>query len=262
MNLRRLIGFFLLVGLSGATARPACAWSPTLEHALFLDAQRMLPRSLALLMRDRERAVFDAAQRPPQGLAAFRTELASGSLGVPTVGFFDAELRGAADMMTRKQLGAGLVRMGAVFRLVADVSDPVLASPSGELPPEVVAQYYAFLESNLAKIPVVLADENSLHLRRDELPAYWQSLLERSRDDGPVIRTEMYVDGRVTRHEALDYRSPVFGVGSLAYSRAVTAIASTWLATWRSVHGDMGRIRPPYLLGPVPGNEAAQGNFQ
>jgi hypothetical protein len=69
----------------------------------------------------------------------------------------------------------------------------------------------------------------------------------------PVILGEMLLQGRVVRHQALDYRSPVFGVGSLAYSRAVTGIAATWLATWRSVRGDMGRIRQPRTVSPPIG---------
>jgi hypothetical protein len=258
MKLRRAFPFLVITGMVATATPDAFAWSPALEHALYRDALRLLPRSLAQLMRDREREVLQAAQRPPQGLPSFRAELASGSLQDTTAVAFDAELQGAAEMMKNRQLSAGLVRMGAVFRKAADIADPVLAARPGELPPEVVAQYYAFLEGNLEKIPVVLDDEHYLKLGRGDLPAYWRARLLRSREDAPVIRTEMYVDGRVTRHETIDYRSPVFGVGSLAYSRAVTGIAATWLATWRAIHGDMGRIHPPYLLGPVPGNENSE----
>ncbi len=33
----------------------------------------------------------------------------------------------------------------------------------------------------------------------------------------------------------------MFGVASLSYSRAVTAIAATWLAVWRDARGDLTR---------------------
>jgi hypothetical protein len=52
-------------------------------------------------------------------------------------------------------------------------------------------------------------------------------------------------------HRTLDYRSPVFGVGSLAYSRAVTAIAATWLAVWREAQGDLTRMPAPREVRPV-----------
>jgi hypothetical protein len=259
MTSRFFIRFLILkAGLLAVAAVPASAWTPALEQSLFRDAQRLLPRSLAVLMRDRERAVLDAAQRPPLGLPGFRAELATGPLQDKTLTAFDAELRGATDMMLKKQLGVGLVRMGSSLRVAADVSDPVLAQ-QGELPPAVAAEYYAFIEANLAKIPIVLDDPQALRLGRTDLPAYWQSLLARSRSDVSVIRTEMLVQGRVVRHQTIDYRNPVFGVGSLAYSRAVTGIAATWLAAWRDVRGDMGQMRLPRLLTPPPPIEASAG---
>ena len=46
------------------------------------------------------------------------------------------------------------------------------------------------------------------------------------------------MNGRVVDHRRLDYRSPAWAVSSLAYSRAVTAVAASWLAVWREAHGD------------------------
>ena len=43
-------------------------------------------------------------------------------------------------------------------------------------------------------------------------------------------------------HRSIDYRSPVFAVASLSYSRAVNGIAATWLAVWREAHGDTTRM--------------------
>ena len=51
-------------------------------------------------------------------------------------------------------------------------------------------------------------------------------------------------------HRTIDYRSPVFGVASLSYSRAVTAIAATWLAVWRDVRGDVTRTPRPATVQP------------
>jgi hypothetical protein len=253
MNYRFLVSsLVVLSGLAGGSS--AFAWSPALEQSLYRDAQKLLPRSLAILMQDRERAVLEAAQRPPLGLAGFRDELAAGALKPETLSAFEAELKGATDMMQHKQLGAGLVRMGALLRVAADVCDPTLTQ-QGTLPPAVTSEYYAFLETNLDKIPVVIDDPNALQLTRPELPTYWQALLARSRGDVPVILGEMISQGRVVRHQAIDFRSPVFGVGSLAYSRAVTGIAATWLATWRGVRGDMGRIRQPRVVtAPIGGS--------
>src|ERR1041385_5945631 len=103
MRLRRAVPFLLMSAAIASATPEAQAWSPALEHSLYRDAQRLLPRSLARLMSDRETAVFDAAQRPPQGLAALRAEIATGALKDTTAQAFDGELRGAAQMMANHQ---------------------------------------------------------------------------------------------------------------------------------------------------------------
>jgi len=42
----------------------------------------------------------------------------------------------------------------------------------------------------------------------------------------------------------------VFGVASLSYSRAVNAVAATWLAVWRDVRGDVTRMVTPTPVKP------------
>jgi hypothetical protein len=232
-----------------ALAAPAAAWPTVLEQSLYRDAQRLLPRSLALLLRDREVAVLEAARQAPPELTGLASELTAGAIRPETSAALDNQLKEAAALMQKRQVSAGLVRLGALFRVAADVSDPVLCSAEG-FPPGLVAEYYAFIEKNLDKIPVVLDDRRALQLSRGELPAYWQGLLGRSRLDGPVIRTEMFQAGRVVRAQTIDYRSPVFAVASLAYSRAVNGIAATWLAGWRSVRGDTGQTRDPHIVAP------------
>jgi hypothetical protein len=62
----------------------------------------------------------------------------------------------------------------------------------------------------------------------------------------------------VVDHRTIDFRSPVFGVASLAYSRAVTGIAATWLALWREARGDVTRRRPPSTVAPRERPDAAR----
>ena len=249
------------VALLCGVAVPASAWPPELESALYRDAQRLLPRSLAILLSDRELAVLAAAREARPELTGWAGELSSGQIRPETSRVFDAQLKDAAALMYKRQMSAGLVRMGALFRVAADVADPVLCGGREAFPPGVVAEYYAFVSKSLVKIPVVLDDARALKLSREELPGYWQSLLVRSREDAPVIRTELFQNGRVVNHLTLDYRSPVFGVGSLAYSRAVNGIAATWLAGWRGVRGDLTRMRRPRIVEPrdAPQADAANG---
>ena len=67
-----------------------------------------------------------------------------------------------------------------------------------------------------------------------------------------MIRGELFVNGRVVDHRRLDYRSPAWAVSSLAYSRAVTGAAATWLAVWREAHGDTTHTPRARELRPEP----------
>jgi hypothetical protein len=253
----RCVPAALALIVAGGT--PATAWPPELERALYRDAQKLLPKSLAVLLRDRETQVLLAARDTPPDLTGWASELSTGQIRPETVGAIDAQLQDAAVLMQNRQLSEGLIRLGALFRIAADVSDPVKCVGSETFPPGVIAEYYSFVLKNLDKIPLVLDDPRALKLSREELPPYWQGLLARSRVDAPVIRIELFQNGRLVRHDTLDYRSPVFGVGSLAYSRAVNGVAATWLAGWRSVRGDMGRVREPRLVEPREPPQADRG---
>jgi len=154
------------------------------------------------------------------------------------------------EMLRHQRVTEGLVRLGSLLRIPADLADPVLSAGPEGYPAGVVREYYAFVSTNLAKIPVVLDDPESLKLARRELPGFWQGLVDRSRPQSPVLRTELFRNGKVVSYRAIDFRSPVYGVASLSYSRAVTGIAATWLAVWRDARGDLTRPASPRLVTP------------
>jgi hypothetical protein len=231
---------------------PALAWTTRLMEAMARDARRLLPRSLAQLIAEREKEVLEDAWRFPPALSqSLAGDLAGGRLREETLQAFDARVAEVVELFRNRQVSDGVVRMGSLLRVPADVSDPVLSAGADGYPAGVTREYYAFLEGSLDKIPVVLDDKAALKLDRRALGAYWQRLLDRSRSDSPVIRIELFRGGRVVDHRTIDYRSPVFGVGSLAYSRGVTAIAATWLAVWREVRGDATRMPVPTEVAPA-----------
>jgi hypothetical protein len=240
----------------------AGAWPVVLMQSLGRDARRLVPRSLALLMAEREREILEEAQRfPPEITQALATDLADGMLRPATLAALEGRASEAVELFQERRVSDGVIKLGALLRIPADLSDPVLSAGNEGYPSGVVREYYAFVAGSLDKIPVVLDDAAALRLPSRRLPVYWQSILGRSRGHSGVIRTELFQNGRVVDHRTIDYRSPVFGVGSLSYSRAVTAIAATWLALWREVNGDLTRIpttrqvrpqEPPAALATPP----------
>jgi hypothetical protein len=242
----------LVTALVGLTASEASAWPTSLVECLVRDARRLVPRSLARLIGEREKQVLEQTQHFPLLLSqAMTADLSSGQLAPETLSALDAEVGESLALFKELRVSDGLIRLGATLRIPADLSDPVLVAGPEGLPAGVAREYYAFIEANLGRLPVVLDDGAALKLARRQLPAYWQSLLDKSRADTPVLRAELYRGGRVVDHRALDWHSPVFAVAQVAYSRAVTGIAATWLVLWRDARGDMTRMRQPKEIQPT-----------
>jgi hypothetical protein len=237
--------------------QPALAWPAETMAALSRDARKLLPRSLSRLLGERESFVLDETRRFPPDLArALAQDLPSGRLRPETLDALAAHADAAFRLLKEGQVTEGLVRLGGLLRIPADLSDPVLAVGPEGWPAGLTREYYALFAANLAKMPVVLDDRAALKLTRKELPALWQSLVERSRVQVPVMREALFVNGRVVDHRRLDYRSPAWAVSSLAYSRAVTGAAATWLAVWREANGDTTRMPTAREVVPQPQPEA------
>jgi ribosome modulation factor len=246
----------IVLGVAALTAfgaTPAAAWPDALVKALGRDARRLVPRSLAALLAEREPQVLEEARRFPVVLSQrLAVELPGGELSAETLAALETHAGRAVDLLRERRVSEGVVALGGLLRVPADLSDPVLAAGPEGYPAGVVNEYYAFILASLDKIPVVLDDPPALKLERRQLSGYWQGLLGRSRGQASVIRMELFRNGRLVDHRTLDYRSPVFGVASLAYSRAVTAIAATWTVLWREARGDLTRVPGTRTVVPVP----------
>ncbi len=244
-------GIALLLAFGWVAAPSAAAWPVSLMQSLARDARRLLPKSLNRLIGEREAAIFaEGPKFPPELQRALALDLNSGRLRPDTLDAAQSHTRAFFPLVQEKRISEALVMLGATYRIPVDLSDPALSiGPSG-FPPGVAREYYAFVERNLGKIPVVLEDRVALQMKAADLPAYWQAVLSHSRAQSHVIREELWRQGRLVDSRTLDFRNPVFGVGSIAYSRAVNAIAVTWLALWREAGGDLTRMPSPKAVLP------------
>ncbi len=235
---RALLGLALLACVPAG----ASAWPAETLTSISRDARKLLPRSLSRLLGERETQVVDELRRfPPEISVALARDLPGGTLTPPTVAALEAQADRVIELLREGQVSQGVVRLGGLLRIPADLSDPVLAVGPEGWPAGVTREYYALFAANLKKMPVVLDDPEALKMSRKDLPGLWQSLLTRSGGHSAVIRTELFRGGRVVDHRRLDYRSPAWAVSSISYSRAVTATAATWLAVWRAARGDTTR---------------------
>ena len=240
-----------VLALAALAPAAAGAWPAPLTESITRDARRLIPRSLGMLMSEREKEIFEASQRlPPELTQALTADLVQGELRPATLAALQAHTEEAVALLRQQKVSEGVVKLGALLRIPADLSDPVLSVGAEGYQAGVTHEYYSYLNLNLKKIPVVIESKPALSMKRSELPAYWQGLLGRSRSQSAVIRTELFQRGRVIDHRTVDFRNPVFGVASLSYSRAVNAIAATWLAVWRDVRGDVTRMVTPTPVKP------------
>ncbi len=241
----------LLFGVLCLLARSGSAWPAALMENLARDARRLVPRSLGLLIAEREPEILELVQRLPAPIVrSLATDLPRGRLSPETLALLEAQPAQAVELLRQLRVDEGILRLGALMRVPADLADPVLSAGARGFPAGVARQYYAFVERSLHKIPVVLEDRAALSLPRSSLGAYWQRLLDSSKAQAPVILRELFQHGRVVDQRRLDHRNPVFGVASLAYSRAATGIAATWRAVWREAGGDPTRVPVPRTVGP------------
>ncbi len=244
-------GTLLPIALLALVPDAAMAWPAETMTALSRDARRLLPRSLSRLLGEREARIRVEIGRFPADIArAMAADIPSGQLRPETLAALDYETRRVVEMLQEGRVSEGLLRLGGLLRIPADVADPILTGVSGGWPAGVPREYYALLDANLDRMPVVLDDAEALDVTREQLPDLWQSLLDRSRPQAVVIRTELFREGRVVDHRRLDYRSPAWAVASLSYSRAVTGIAATWLAVWRAARGDTTSMPRPRQIAP------------
>ena len=114
-------------------ARPAAAWPAETIGAMSRDARRLLPRSLSRLLGERESFVLDEARRfPPDLSRALAQDLPTGRLRPETLEALTAHTDAAYRLLKEGQVSEGLVRLGSLLRIPADLSDPVLAvGPEG-----------------------------------------------------------------------------------------------------------------------------------
>lgn len=232
-------------------APPAGAWPSSLRGPILRDARKLLPASLATVMGRREEAINEAADRLPNEITeAVTSDLVAGRVGPGTITAVSQELDAILVMLRSREVGEGLVRLGALGRVAADMCDPALAPGAAAWPPPLSREYYAFAEAQLPRIPVVLQDEGLLQLRRHELPSRWQVMLDESQERATELPDSMVQAGHVVSYRTLDFRSPAFSVASLSYSRAVTSVAALWLVVWREARGDLGRQRSPHEVVP------------
>ncbi len=260
---RRLLGGLVACGLLlfSGTVATASVWTPSVRKKMVADALKVAPPTLARQIRRHAALLLagmaDAAVRGEGASHRQESDQASGA----AVSLALTAQWVVAAMEERRPMADVVYRLGVVSHYAADLSDPILTDPRGTTA-AFAADYARYVEGNLSRYPVVFYGYPAI-----------ESLREAGADRGDPgapagrrIRADALAQARHARayfehlerayalsggrSEPFDERSLPFGIGSLAYSRAVTGIARAWLHVWAAARGDLSGT--PHLEGAPP----------
>jgi hypothetical protein len=244
------IAAFLAVLLCAPEAK---AWPAHLSQRIAKDALKLVPRSLAEMLLANEVEIFaDARTSDLPALPLVYVDLAEGKLSGPTRTALGLEFDERAKALQGSDFRASLIALGATYRLAADLADPAIGLGLGadSKAAAIRKEFYSFVTENRERIPLVVSQPDSLRLKLEALPGFLADATARTPDQSALLRAEGQENGRVLLSREIDFRSPVFAVASLAYSRSVSAVAATWIAIWRRAGGDMMRQQAPQTVAP------------
>lgn len=231
------------------------AWPADLSQRIARDALKIVPKSLAEIFLANEAEIFaDARTSSMPALSLVYSDLPKGRLDAPTKQALALEFTERVKALGGHDFRGAVIALGATYRLAVDLADPSvgLGIGSDAKAKAIRREFYLFTTANLDKIPVVLVEPDSMRLALDELPGFLDRVIAKTPAQAARLREEGQEDGRVVPATEIDFRSPVFAVSSIAYSRSVSAVAATWIAIWRSAGGDMSRQKPPQIIKPRP----------
>ncbi len=229
-----LSSVFLLVPPGASDV--AWAWTPRMEEKVALEAIRLMPPALhRILVRERA-ALVNGLREAAAEEAGPEHHLVPGQRG-PSAANRVAALTEQAVKSIDKQRPFSRVasEMGALAHFICDLNDPLKVSGEGERP--FAGDYYAYVERNLPKYPLVFYGWEDAILDQGGVEEFAHETARRARRYHEPIAAA-YAAGDREAAGVFDERSLPFGIGSLSYSRSVTDTARLWLHVWKSAHGD------------------------
>jgi len=225
---------------------PASAWSPSLRERAALEATRMMPASLRLLL-DRHRDALLAGLHEEAGreadpahnlLPRQRGASAAASLR-------EAALAAIKGIDGHANFSVVAQRFGRVAHYVADLNNPARVSDADPKEASWEKDYAAYVESNLGEYPLVFHGWEQAGLDAagmtpgERLMAFAQAASLRARGYYPPLKAAYDPASKVPLRVRFDVRSLPYGIGSLSWSHTVTDTARVWLFIWRQAHGDL-----------------------
>lgn len=265
---RSLLAAAVIAGaISLAAWSPAQAWSESLRQRAAIEAIRMMPASLRLLLERHRDALLtglhEAAGKEKEPAHNFLPRQQGVSAATD---LRDAVLAAIEGIDSHANFSVVAQRFGRVAHHVGDLNNPLRVSDADPREAAWEKDYAAYVESNLAAYPLVFHGWDNAGLdgagpAAQQLMAFAQSASSRARGYYPPLKTAYDPASKVPVAARFDVRSLPYGIGSLSWSHTVTDTARVWLFIWKQAHGDL--YGTPWLATntakTAPGASAAGG---
>lgn len=218
-----------------APALPAAGWTPRTQVAIAHEAAGLAPPDLARQIERHRHAYRQGVADPfSDGDPARHSAAAGGRLGETVV----AEAAAAVAMIEAHRPFEDVVRqLGALAHYVADLGFPLNAADDDPREADYFADYAHYLEATEPRLPLVFYGLMPGLERRGDLGPLVAAGVERGRDLYPLVGREYRRIGFASGRGRFDDRSTAFGVGSLAFSHAVTDVARALRWVWLRAGG-------------------------
>jgi len=222
---RRAIPRAIVAALLALAAVPACAWSPSTQRAIAVEAARRLPSPWNVqLVRHAEDLMAGALEPFSERDPARHLRNADG--------------RGHLDRVVREEVESALAavasgrswsevarQLGRLSHYAADASFPLNASADDPAERRYFADFALYAESARSRFALVTYAAERPPASAAEVDRLVAQALLRSRNLYPAVGREYRRIGWAVGRERFDDRSTAFAAASLGYSHAVSDVA-------------------------------------
>ncbi len=246
----------ILAPLALPSAAPA--WTPETQVAIAERAASIAPPDLKRQIARHAARLREGAMAPFRDAPEarhFKNPDGGGELDAAIL----AETGAAIEAIRVHRPFAEIVyRLGVVSHFLADANNPLNASEADAGERRYFADYARYVEAARPRFSVVFYGDGRALEGGEPLPGLVGRALARGRALYPSIGAEYRRVGAIRGVELFDDRSTAFGVGSVAFSHAVSDVAAVMRYVWLAAGGaDPRRLPLTRVPGALPDRPAA-----
>jgi hypothetical protein len=234
-----------LIFLGSLAGVPVFAWTPATQVTIAREAARLSPPDLYRQIDKHHRAYEEGINAPFADADASRHAKnpdGSGRLDRAALDAVDAAVQAIRGHQPFDEI---VRRLGVVSHFVADANNPLASSADDPDEGRYFADYFRYVETAEPRFPLIFYGlQPGLEAKRD-VSSVINAALSRGRELYPMIGREYRRIDFGSGIGVFDDRSSAFGVGSIAFSHAVTDVTLVLRYIWLTAGGIDDRSHLP-----------------